>query len=165
MMNLELLSWVGEHTRLRYFKVRDITLRWSSKWTPWILFLETLRKAEALGRAGDGSEREISSFILFYNSVNFSQKLAFVNHASYTSGLIQYLNCSGKLFKNCFCIYILWREKGQSWKSTTNCDWHKWKKNKPERNNEKPHGRNCKKTEPSSSSAICNYVRMKNYRG
>lgn len=87
--------------------------------------------AEGMGVGGIGN---ISSFILFYDSIAFSQKVGFVstqvtfNTNPGTRGLIQYLNCSGKLFKNCFCIYILQSEKGQSWKSTTNCDRYKWKK-------------------------------------
>lgn len=79
--------------------------------------LETLRRAETMGRANSRSRQEISSFLLFYDSINFSQKLAFVNtHVTFktnsmTRGLIQYLNCSGKLLKYCFCIYILQSEK------------------------------------------------------
>lgn len=83
------------------------------------LFLETLRRVENMETADNESSGEISSS-LFYDCINFSQKIAFVkiqvtfNTNPMTRGLIQYLNCSGKLFKNCFCIYILRSVKGQS---------------------------------------------------
>lgn len=69
-------------------------------------FLEILRRAWIIGRKDIGNLGGTCSFILFYDSTNFSQKLAFVNiqvtfnTKPMTRGLIQYLNCSGQLFKS-----------------------------------------------------------------